>query len=319
MPAPWPVALDELEMNHCDFGVDRVPGRAGVTQFKRRARWQQAWWRRQRGLPIGSHRVGRSEGVTPNGSKIEESTARVTGANFLSDGIREAVRDRLARPERDQTLDERRLWSDLLSSMPMCFNLFGELHSAPARLTEAVDRLWPQHPGLVEEIRFEWSPGRRDPLYLNNRSAFDAAILLRLGDQRRGVIGVETKYHEDIRREGAPHRLSRLPRYREVTEASGVFNEGWETAVLGTDLQQIWLDHLLVLSMLQHPDASWSWGRFAVVYPSANPSVRAAVERYQELLRSAETFEARSIEELLGYHVLHEPPTEVAFRNRYLW
>jgi hypothetical protein len=268
---------------------------------------------------MGSHRSGRSGTVTPNGSKIEESTARLSGANFLSDSVLAAVRDRLARPEPDQTLNERRLWSDLLSSMPLCFNLLGELYSDPERLTNAVDRLWPQHPGRAYEIRFEWSPGRRDASYLNNRSAFDAALLLELGERRRGVIAIETKYHEDIRRERAPHPVRRLPRYRDVTEAAGIFDGAWETAVVGTDLQQLWLDHLLVLSMLQHPTESWSWGRLVVVYPRANTSVRAAVERYGELLRPTDTFEVRTIEELLKEHVLQEPSTEAAFRDRYLW
>jgi hypothetical protein len=201
----------------------------------------------------------------------------------------------------------------------MCFNLFGELPGDPTRLGDSIDRLWPEHPGTSDEIRFEWSPGRRDPLYLNNRSAFDVAILLDLGGEQRGVIGIETKYHEDIGRETAPHPEKRLPRYREVTEASKIFHAGWETYVVGTNLQQIWLDHLLVLSMLQHPRALWSWGRFVVIYPRANPSVRDAVESYRGLLRRPETFEARTIEELLDEHVLHEPAIEALFRERYLW
>jgi hypothetical protein len=133
------------------------------------------------------------------------------------------------------------------------------------------------------------------------------------------VIGIETKYHEDIRRERVPHAEKRLRRYREVTEAAEVFPEGWESRVVGTDLQQFWLDHLLLLSMLQHPDAGWRWGRFVVVYPAANPSVRDAVQRYRALLCAPETFEARTIEELLDKHVLQAPPTEAAFRSRYLW
>jgi hypothetical protein len=319
MPAPWPVSAAELKEHHCAFGVDRIPGQNAVTDFKRRARWQQAWWRRQQDLPLGTHGGGKSSGRILNGSKIEEAAARATGANFLSDRVRTAVRDRLAQPEGHQTLDERRLWCDLLSSMPLCFNLFGELHADSERLTTAVEGLWPQHPGRTAQIKFEWSPGRADPLFLNNRSAFDAAILLDLGAGGRGVIGIETKYHEDIRRERPPDPVGRLPRYRQVTELAGVFRDGWEAAVVGTDLQQLWLDHLLVLSMLQHPERSWAWGRFVVVYPSANPSVRAAVERYQGLLRTRESFEARTIEELLDEHVLHHPSTEIAFRDRYCW
>lgn len=211
MPAPWPVSTEDLASAACVFGVDRVPGRPDVTEFKRRARWQQAWWRAERRPPKGAHRGPGSTVPTPNGSRVDEAWARQSGCNFLSPAIRSAVETRLAHPQMHQTLTESRLWSDLLSSMPLSFNLFGELDSDHDRLAAAVEKLWPDHPGEPDEQKFEWSPGRRDPLYLNNRSAFDAAIVLRLADGQRGVIGIETKYHEDIRRERAPHPESRLP------------------------------------------------------------------------------------------------------------
>lgn len=52
-------------------------------------------------------------------------------------------------------LDEERLWADLLSSMPMCFDLFGEAAGDPTRLRAAIDQLWPDHPGEPTELRSE--------------------------------------------------------------------------------------------------------------------------------------------------------------------
>lgn len=319
MTAPWPRTLEQLAAAHCAFGVDRVSKRPDVTEFKRRARWQQAWWRVQRGLPIGSHIAPGSGSVIRNGSRVDDRVARTSGCNFLSPTIRQAVEARLTRPQPHQTLDASRLWTDLLSSMPLCFNLFGELQARQGMLGEAVDRVWPRHPGVANDLFFEWSPGRRDPLYLNNRSAFDAAIVLHVGDLGRGVIGIETKYHEDIRRERPPDPSTRLPRYRDVTERSEQFMRGWESKLIGTDLQQFWLDHLLVLSMLQHPNAPWEWGRFVILYPSANPSVRDAATRYRDVLASDDTLDVRTIEDLLDLDVLDAATTAAAFRERYLW
>jgi hypothetical protein len=110
-----------------------------------------------------------------------------------------------------------------------------------------------------------------------------------------------------------------MPRYREVTERSGVFANGWEEALAGTDLQQIWLDQLLLLAMLQHPSGHWAWGRYVLAYPAANPSVRGAAERYREVLVDDTTFEVRSIEGLLEPGVLHQPSTATTFGDRYLW
>ena len=104
-----------------------------------------------------------------------------------------------------------------------------------------------------------------------------------------------------------------------MTERSQIFRSDWQAKLIGTDLQQFWLDHLLVLSMLQHPDAGWSWGRFAVVYPASNPSVRDATARYSDVLTTDGTFEARTIEDLLDASVLHETKTAEDFRERYLW
>jgi hypothetical protein len=318
VPAPWPTTDEELAAAYCAFAVDRVANK-DVTEFKQRARWQQAWWREEHRLPRGSHVPPRSNVPTPNGSRVEHDYAKKSGCNFLSDKVRDTVAFRLSHREASETLKEERLWSDLLSSMPMCFNLFGELHGDHGRLSSAVHVLWPDHPGVVEDIRFEWSPGRGDRLYLKNRSAFDAAIHLQLPDGGRGVIGIETKYHEDIRREKAPDPKTRLPRYQEVTEGSGIFPAGWQAKLVGTDLQQFWLDHLLVLSMLQHPEEQWGWGRFVIVYPVGNLSVRDAAQRYGDLLTAKDTFEVRTIEELLDAQVLHEPTTAEAFRERYLW
>jgi len=208
---------------------------------------------------------------------------------------------------------------EVTALMPMCFNLFGDAAADPARLQKSVGALWPTHTGTAAELVFEWSPGRRNGEFLNNATAFVAAVLLGLGDGTEGVIGIETKYHEHIQADDAPSEDKRMPLYRKVTDASRTFKPGREQAIVGTELQQIWLDHLLVLAMLQHPSHRWRWGRFVLVYPAANPSVPAASDRYREVLADDTTFEVRTIEELLEPGVLHTAATVSAFRDRSLW
>jgi hypothetical protein len=126
------------------------------------------------------------------------------------------------------------LWSDLLSSMPMCFNLLGELWDDPGCAAAALSTWWTDVPGTVRELRFEWSPGRLAPEYLGNKSAFDAAFLLDLSDGSQGVVGIECKYHEHAETPKKPLDRKKMRRYREVTERSGVFAAGWEAQVVGT-------------------------------------------------------------------------------------
>lgn len=303
------VQRDEFELLRVWEQSDRVPNDEEMTAFRRRARLQQAKWRERKGYPIGIYRGHEL------GSLLEDPENE--GRNFLSPHIRQAVEHRLTNKEEHQQLEPNRLRTNMLSSMPLCFNLFGELWDKPDEATKALRTWLPDVEGEVESLRFEWAPGRLDPQYLGNRTAFDAAFLLRRPDGSRGIVGVETKYHEVAKKEETPGP-NRLPRYEEVVEMSGAFKPDWRDKVIGTKLQQIWLDHLLVLAMLQHPSGEWTWGRYLLVRPASNSSFRDVAEEYREVLARPETFVELTIEKLLDAHA---PPseTEREFRQRYLW
>jgi hypothetical protein len=100
------------------------------TEFRKKARLMASLWREAQGLAPGAHRARRRDGTTVRrelGSRLELAHAKLTGANYLTPTIRQQVRDRLAQREEHELIQEERLWADLLSSQPMCFNLFGEL------------------------------------------------------------------------------------------------------------------------------------------------------------------------------------------------
>ncbi len=69
------------------------------------------------------------------------------------------------------------------------------------------------------------------------------------------------------------------------------------------DLAVMWLEHLLLLSMLQQTSHAWSWGRYVVVHPAP--------------LAERSTFSAMTLEELLAVGV-HAAQTNAALRDRYL-
>ena len=314
------ISEEHLRAHFCCESVDRVFGDPETTAFKRRSRLKQALWREQMHLPNGSQpmRVKNGEKSRSLGSRIDLEFAKKSGANFFNDAIRRAVFDRLAKPQPHQTLNEDRLFCDLLSSMPMCFNLFGSLQMDMEKANRAVHAWWPGVPGRVSEVLFEWSPGRRLPgLYLENRSAFDVAFKLELEDGTQGMLGVETKYHEDCKPEEIPSD-DRCKRYAEVTERSGVISLESMKSILCTDLQQIWLDHLLALSMLQDTSRQWTWASFAIVHPAKNPSYARSSERYKSVLKDVATFRVSTIESLLAADVLPEAVAS-EFSRRYLW
>ena len=179
----------------------------------------------------------------------------------------------------------------------------------------AVHTWWPDAPGTVSDIRFANSPGRLDPAYLGSLSAFDVAFVLDRGDGTQGIVGVDTKYHERRKRE-TPKPI-RLPRYLEIAERSGVFGPEAIAAVNGTDLLVMWLEHLLVLSMLQHPNGTWGWGRYVVVHPAGNSDFAEACAQYRDFLVDESTFSSVTVEELLDAGVL-PARTAAALRARYI-
>jgi hypothetical protein len=316
MTKPMPYSDAAARAAHCWFNVDRVSRDPAMTAWKRHARWRQACWREARGHLIGSEPYRGGPDATPVGSRLELAFARTSGANFITPGAVAAVRARIAAPEPFQMLKEDRLFADLLSSMPLCFNLFGDLADDSEAARRAVCAWWPDVPEGRVRVRFEHSLGR-DPAFLGNQSAFDVAFDIDIAAGSRAIVGVETKYHEHAVREEPPTAAA-LTRYVEVTERSEIFLDGWRERIVGTDLQQIWLDHLLVLAMLQHPSKQWTWGRFVLAYPARNPSFACAAARYGALLRDAATFEPRTLEHLLRSAEAIPRPVARAFEGRYL-
>ena len=312
------LSQEELEAAHCWEAEDRVPGRPAMTAFRRELRLHQAHWREAHGHPIGSQPIAprASQASHPVGSRLPLDYARQSGANFLTADALSAAQGRTAFIERHQTLDHQRIWADLLWSPAMAFNLFGELAADLVRADRAVHSWWPDIPGTVAEIRFAHSPGRLDAAYLNSLRAFDTAFVLDLGDGSKGVLAVDVNYHERTKPE-IP-KPENLTRYLEVAKRSRVFRPRATDAVKGrSDLCVMWLEHLLLLSMLQHASGTWTWGRYVVVHPRGNSDFADACDRYRSLLADDSTFASTTTEDLLGAGALPRR-TVAALRERYL-
>jgi len=284
----------ELEAAHAWEAEDAVPGRPQMTEFRRQLRLRQAQWREAHGHPIGTQPIAPkpNKPSRPVGSRLPLDYARETGANFVTDGARAAARERLARVEPKQSIDQQRIWADLLWSPALAFNLFAEERAQRA--------LAPN----VDAVHFSHSPGWLDPGYLGSLRSFDALLVLDDG----GIVAVDVKYHERAKSEQP--KPENLWRYREVAERSGVFVRGAIDELAGrSELAVLWLEHLLLHSMLQHESGRWRSGRFVVVHPAGNSDVAGLCARYRELLDDDSTFAELLLEEL---------PMSSAVRQRYL-
>lgn len=312
-----PPSQEELEAAHCWEADDQVPGRPAMTAYRRRLRYHQARWRDAHGHPIGTQpiRPRPGAGVRLVGSRLPLDYGRDTGATFLTPGALAAARARASIVEREQSFDHQRLWADLLSSAALSFNLFGDLAADLTRADRAVHTWWPDAPGTVCEVRFAHSPGRLDPAYLNSLRAFDVAFVLDVGRGQRAVIAVDTRYHERNKVEQPKPRNK--ARNLEVCDRSGAFTPAAHRLLGRTDLAVMWLEHLLLHSMLQHESGTWTWGRYVVVHPSGNTDIADAIARYRNVLADDATYATETIEALLVSRALPAATTK-AVRERYL-
>jgi hypothetical protein len=292
---------EELESAFCWEREDEIPRRPEMTDFRRRYRLHQARWRERHGHPIGSQPIApKGKPSRPVGSRLPLDYARETGANFVTDNARSAAIERTSRIEPNQSLDHQRIWADLLWSSAVAFNLFGDLAADLDLADRAVHTWFPDAPGRVLEVRFAHSPGWLDPAYLKSLRSFDTAFVL-----EGGVVTVDVNYHERAKAE-IP-RPDNLSRYIDVARRSGAFGgRAIDALKVRSDLATMWLEHLLLHSMLQHESGAWKWGRYVVVHPSENSDVVDMTARYRSLLADDSTFATLTLEELLASGLLPE-------------
>ena len=248
-------------------------------RFRSAARLLQAMWRQDRELPIGHYRV---EGKRKKlGSRISSAAARA-GANFMMPAIAGLVRRECAYREPAAMIDEARLYGNLLSSMPLAFNLFGPLKLDLAFASRVLGELFPDLAGAqVRAVLFEHSPGRGNPALTGDHSAFDVLLRYEKPNGTKGFVAIEVKYSESCQ-EPVP---SIRPRYDDLAEVSGLFIEPRKPALKANPYQQLYREHLLAQSMLMRSD--YDEGRFIVVSPQLNTLVAAAVAGYQAELKPA--------------------------------
>lgn len=280
-----------------------------TSSFRRRTRLLQAMWRAEQGLPIGSTH-GKLRGTV-----VAMPFAEDTLAAFLTPTIREVVRREVLDPRssRDKLFGKPRIFNNLLSSQPLCFNLFGELAEDLSLATAVLSELTGGMVRRVTNIDFEYSPGRGDVRFTGDRSAFDVFVRYTTAAGGRGFVGIEVKYHESLGDKEAEHRS----RYDEIAAALGVFRSERLADLRRRPLQQIWRDHLLAGAL--KAAGGYDEGLFVFLFPKDNGRCQEAVRRYRACLVADAGFAAWTLEECVAaLRRRSEKAWVEAFYDRYL-
>lgn len=250
------------------------------TRFRAAARLRQSIWREEQGLPAGLHRPGGNRTITPIplGSLLQPADA-ARGLNFLSPTVHGFVRRSLVLREEGAMVNYDRLNKNLLSSEPLTYNLFVPLALDLDLATAVFRQLLPMFIHQVTGIRFETSPGRYDPRYLQDATAADAALSVITPDGESATLFIEVKYSEGCTGPAATHR----PRYDDVGREVALHHDPDAPALRSTLLEQFWRLHLLAQLAVHHEATPRA--HLLVLYPHHNRRVRTATRLYTAELR----------------------------------
>ena len=264
----------------------------GDSPFKARMRLHQSWYRSSvLGLPCGTGPLMSATSHYGNMLTQEDGTA---GRNFLTTEIAHVARDRVA--QGGGAVETFRLFHNMLSSQPMCFNLFGPLLHNRELARELAASLVPEELGEVTRVSLEWAPEPAED-YLADQTAFDAFIEYRDLGGRLCALGIETKLTEPF----SPHEYDgeSYRRWMRVPDAP------WrpEAASLVHDIShnQLWRDHLLAVALRNHPRSPYSVARLMLVRHPDDHDCAHVLGGYQRLLRVGDdTLLDMSLDRLVG-------------------
>ena len=229
------------------------------------------------------------------GNFLPSDIARKDKSNFLTDKIQTLVKYELYRKVVfGKLIKEDRMWENLLSSQPLCFNLFGELHFDLKLATKYFRKLFPNKVEIVTDVLFEHSPGRGNPKYIADHSAFDVFVEYTNKD-KKGFIGIEVKYAESLKEETMDKAKKNFKEiYATLTESCKIFKPDSIEQLKQPPLSQIWRDHLLSIATKQDYDE----GFFVFLFPTKNTQCQNGVDNYKKFLFTDN-------EELTGFYARH--------------
>ena len=265
------------------------PQSSGDNKLARRLRRHQSWYRHAvLGLPYGTGPQAKDKTSYGNMLRPEDGAA---GRNFLTPEIFAAAQRREAQGV--GTVEPYRLYHNMLSSQPMCFNLFGALVENLPLATRLAKALWGDRIAEVTAVRLEYAPSPAHE-YLDDRTAFDALIEYVTEAGEPGFVGIETKLSEPFSQQHCDGEA-----YRRWMTPDSPWRADAHDQVDATVHNQLWRDHLLAWSMLQRGGSRWREGRLMVLHHPIDQHCAKVVNGYRRLLRDDTTCESWTLDEVI--------------------
>jgi len=285
--------------------------------FTRKARLLQSMYRRNTLKEIEC-------GIGPNRYSIDIETKQPSKyGNMLVDGEKqnknfffnetfEYAKLRVAKKLKEETIDEYRLFNNMLSSQPMAFNLFHPLmmiqKKYPEVLNTMIQNTFPKLPiNKVDEIKIEFIP---TPIgnYTNDKSAMDAAILFSDTTGNKYVIAIEVKYTDSL---GTNKASENMLKYTFAKELQQFTNEG--LSLIESGCPQIYRNYLLTEKYGKIHSLKDTYS--IILAPKDHPSTKSEIASLKTYLKpqyhyKLEKYDLETFVELLKVHCPNEYKVE---------
>ena len=219
------------------------------------------------------------------------------GLNFVSPQIAALAMARQAAFPRG--LQRHRLLCNMLSSQPMCFNLFGPISMDEQIGCALVSAMLDGVPvAKIHRVVFEHAPTPRKD-YLGDATAFDAFVEFETPDGGLSFAGIETKLTESFSQKAYP--IDARPLYRRWAEHPDAPWKIDRRQSLGErDFNQLWRDHALAFALHMNTRDQTSHGALVLVRHSLDQKCQHAVRAYTDCLKDGDnSFLDRTLADLV--------------------
>jgi len=174
-----------------------------------------------------------------------------SGSNFISPAAFKYATQRTWDKiiNKSLTIDNYRLFNNMLSSMPMCFNLFSDLRelliSDKASCSELCKSLFEEINWIssVEYIGVEFIPTPIEQ-YTNDKTAFDAVLIVKDAKGKKGILSIETKYTDLL----GSNSSKNTDKKNEIIEKYKLFSTETKTNLKKYGYKQIYRNYLLTFA-----------------------------------------------------------------------
>jgi hypothetical protein len=252
------------------FGT--IPDETGI---KKRTRIHQGWWRMNvLNEKAGEHPKDKYKNVCNTINK-----GIINKKNFLTENAIKTVDQTMT--ERKKTgaglMEPNRLYNNLLSSQPLCFNFFGELMVDTDFGLRVLQSWWTDLTEL-KKVFFKYAPKKR---FTNNNSAFDIAFEVAVGD-RTGLIGLECKYTDTF-----SSTEYDKPTYREIFNKSHSFVANYND-LKSSKFNQLFRNQLIAEALIQNN--KYDFVRTGLFCYQQDKSAIATARKLQKMLTHPDSF-----------------------------